>query len=127
MTPQWLTIGGALVPLLVLVAGLGRVLQRLDTIATEHTAARAESKAQHEETRKEIASLREDRVRAEATAEHLRADVEALKGAVAEIRADALQQTKARHDLRDEVQAIRAGLDVLREDRSHAPRARGRG
>lgn len=125
--PSWLTVSGALVPLLVLVAGLGRVLQRLDTIVTEHTAARAESKAQHEETRREIAGLREARVDSEATAKHLRADVDSLKAALTEIRADALQQTRARHDLRDEVQTIRAAVDALREDRPHAPRARGRG
>lgn len=125
--PAWLAIVTPLLAVAAILVGLGRVLSRLDTIATEHAAARAESKAQHEETRREIASLREDRVRAEATAEHLRADVEALKAAVAEIRADALQQTKARHDLRDEVQVIRAAVDVLREDRPHAPRARGRG
>lgn len=125
--PTWVAVVGPLLAVAAVLVGLGRVLNRLDTISTEHTAARAESKAQHEETRKEIASLREDRVRAEATAEHLRADVESLKSAVSELRADALQQTKARHDLRDEVQTIRAGIDVLREDRAHAPRARGRG
>ncbi len=84
--PQWLTIGGALVPLLVLVAGLGRVLQRLDTIATEHTAARAESKAQHEETRREIASLREDRVRAEVTSEAQGHRIERLESEVERLR-----------------------------------------
>lgn len=58
--------GGSIAAVLV---GLGRVLSRLDTIATEHAAARAESKAQHEETRREITSLREDRVRAEVQTE----------------------------------------------------------
>jgi len=118
---------GACGSIAAVLVGLGRVLTRLDTISTEHTAARVESKAQHEETRREIASLREDRVRAEATAEHLRADVEALKIAIGELRADALVQTKARHDLRDEMQAIRAAVDALREDRSYASRSRGRG
>ena len=113
----WLAVVGPLLASATILVGLGRVLSRLDTIATAHTAARAESKLQHEETRKEIASLREDRVRAEATAEHLRADVDALKLGLAEVRADLLQQTTARHELRGEVQSLRAEID------REAPRA----
>ena len=120
----WLAVVGPLLASATILVGLGRVLSRLDTIATEHTAARAESKLQHEETRKEIASLREDRVRAEATAEHLRADVDALKLGLAEVRADLLQQTTARHELRGEVQSLRAEID---REAPRAPRPARRG
>lgn len=87
--PTWVAVVGPLLAVASVLLGLGRVLQRLDTIATEHTAARAESKAQHEETRREIASLREDRVRAEVTSEaqghrieRLEAEVERLRDSV---------------------------------------------
>ena len=122
--PAWLAVVGPLLAIATILVGLGRVLSRLDTIATEHTAARAESKLQHEETRREIASLREDRVRAEATAEHLRADVDALKLGLAEVRADLLQQTTARHELRGEVQSLRAEID---REAPRAPRPARRG
>lgn len=115
--PAWIAIVTPLLAVAAILVGLGRVLSRLDTIATEHTAARAESKAQHEETRREIASLREARVEGEARTEHLRGDVEQLRAAIAEMRAEMLQHTAARHELRGELQSLRA--EVERE----APRA----
>lgn len=84
--PAWLAIVAPLVALATIFVGLGRVLNRLDTISTEHSAARAESKAQHEETRREIASLREDRVRAEVTSEAQAHRIERLESEVERLR-----------------------------------------
>ena len=116
---------GASASIAAVLVGLGRVLSRLDTIATEHAAARAESKAQHEETRREIGGLREARVASDATAEHLRADVDSVKDSVREIRAELREQTDARHKLRGEMHELLAAVRAEIE-RACAPRNSGR-
>lgn len=103
----------------------GALAASLESMRTEQAAATAESKRQHEETRREIASLREDRVASDAAAKHLRADVDALTRAVAEVRADLLEQAKARHDLRDEVTTLRTQIDALKDLRAARPARRG--
>jgi len=124
--PAWLAVVGPLLAIATVLVGLGRVLSRLDTIATEHSAARAESKLQHEETRREIAGLREARVASDATAEHLRADVNALRDSVREIRAEMVVHTTARHDLRDQVHTIEGAIEEIRRGVTRAARpARG--
>lgn len=126
--PTWLAVVGPLLAVATLLLGLGRVLQRLDTIATEHTAARAESKAQHEETRREIGGLREARVASEATAEHQRADLDALREAMREVREDVRRLstdiTDTRHTLRAEMQTA---IAAQRSEVPHVARPARRG
>jgi uncharacterized protein HemX len=87
--PTWLAVIAPLLAVATVLVGLGRVLSTLSEVQREQQSARAESKAQHEETRREIASLREDRVRAEVTAaaqaqriERLESEVERLRDSV---------------------------------------------
>jgi septal ring factor EnvC (AmiA/AmiB activator) len=89
--------------------------------------ATAESKRQHEETRREIAALREHRVASDATAEHLRADVDALHSAIAQIRADLTVHTEARHQLREQVHTMEGAVEALRREAPRAPRPPRRG
>lgn len=107
---------GAACSIAAVLVGLGRVLTRLDVIAVEHSQARAESKAQHEETRREIGSLREARIASEAAAEHLRADVNSAKESMRDIREELRAHTDARHKLRDDMHEQLANLrDEMRE------------
>lgn len=103
----------------------GALAAQLDAMRTAQDAATAESKRQHEETRREIAALREHRVASDAIAEHLRADVDVMRAAIGEIRAELLVQTKARHDLRDEVMTLRAQIDAIKESHASRPSRRG--
>lgn len=64
-----LGVVGPLGAIIAMVVGLGRVLQQIGDVRTEQERARTESRSQHEETRREIASLREDRVRSQVLAE----------------------------------------------------------
>lgn len=87
--PAWLAVVAPVLAIATILVGLGRVLTTLAEVQREQQSARAESKAQHEETRREIASLREDRVRAQAHAEaqghrieRLEAEVERLRDSV---------------------------------------------
>lgn len=116
---------GAAGSIAAVLVGLGRVLSRLDTIATEHASARAESRAQHEETRREIGALREARVAGDATAEHLRADLDAVKDSLREVRTELREQTDARHKLRGEMHELLAAIRGEIE-RAVAPRNSGR-
>ncbi len=131
--PTWVVIVGPVLAIGAVVVGVGRVLQRLDDVREEHKAARTESKAQHEETRREIATLREARVASDATVEHLRADLDALKDAVRDVRSDVAArdraQTDARHDQTNAFAAtLRQMVDAALAEReaARAPRrARG--
>lgn len=76
---------GAVGSISAVLVGLGRVLKQLDTISADHKEARAESKTQHEETRREITGLREARVANEAAADRLRSDVTALQKSVSDM------------------------------------------
>jgi uncharacterized protein (DUF3084 family) len=73
-----------------------------------HDEARAESKAQHEATLAKVTTLSEQRVAADAAAQHLRADFSALQKTVDELRADTRENAKeiveTRHTLRTEWQ-----------------------
>lgn len=107
---------GAAASIATVLVRLGRVLTRLDTIATEHASARAESRSLHEETRREIGSLREARIAGEAAAEHLRADVNSAKESMRDIREELRAHTDARHKLRDDMHEQLANLrDEMRE------------
>ena len=90
------------VNLVVIALAAGKIIASLNAVERAQDAARTESKAQHEETRREIASLREDRVKAATEAEHMRGDIEALKTAQRDLRAHIdevdKRQSDARHD-----------------------------
>ena len=105
----------------------GALASSLESMRTAQDLATAESKRQHEETRREIASLREHRVASDATAEHLRADVDALHSAIAQIRADLTVHTDARHKLREQVHTLEGAIETMRREAPRAPRASHRG
>ena len=105
----------------------GGLATSLNDMRVAQDVATAESKRQHEETRREIAALREHRVASDATAEHLRADVDALHSAIAQIRADLTVHTDARHKLREQVHTLEGAVETLRRETPHAPRAARRG
>ena len=105
----------------------GGLATSLESMRVAQDAATAESKRQHEETRREIAALREHRVASDATAEHLRADVDALHGAIAQIRADLTVHTDARHKLREQVHTLEGAVETLRRETFRAPRSARRG
>ena len=84
--PTWLAVIAPLLAVGTVLVGLGRVLSTLGEVQREQQTARAESKAQHEETRREIASLREDRVRAEVTSEAQAQRIDRLETEVERLR-----------------------------------------
>ena len=110
----------------------GRLNETLKTVVKSQNDAAAESKRQHEETRREISSLREARVASDATAEHLRADVNALRDAVTKLAArvdenDRAQNT-ARHAQTESLTTTMATLVTAAVSRELAERgARGNG
>lgn len=105
----------------------GALAASLESMRAAQDLATAESKRQHEETRREIAALREHRVASDATAEHLRADVDALHSAIAQIRADLTVHTEARHQLREQVHTMEGAVEALRREAPRAPRSARRG
>ena len=105
----------------------GALAASLESMRAAQDIATAESKRQHEETRREIAALREHRVASDATAEHLRADVDALHSAIAQIRADLTVHTEARHQLREQVHTMEGAVEALRREAPRAPRPARRG
>ena len=105
----------------------GALAASLESMRAAQDLATAESKRQHEETRREIAALREHRVASDATAEHLRADVDALHSALAQIRADLTVHTEARHQLREQVHTMEGAVEALRREAPRAPRSARRG
>jgi septal ring factor EnvC (AmiA/AmiB activator) len=105
----------------------GALAASLESMRAAQDIATAESKRQHEETRREIAALREHRVASDATAEHLRADVDALHSAIAQIRADLTVHTEARHQLREQVHTMEGAVEALRREAPRAPRPPRRG
>ena len=105
----------------------GALAASLESMRAAQDLATAESKRQHEETRREIAALREHRVASDATAEHLRADVDALHSAIAQIRADLTVHTEARHQLREQVHTMEGAVEALRREAPRAPRPPRRG
>jgi len=131
---SWVSLAGGCVAVLAVLVGLGRVLQRLDDVRAEHAAARVESKAQHEETRREIAALREARVETAALIDHMRSDLDALKAShtslVGLVEAKDRAQSDARHDQTNAIaaalrQMVSTELDA--REAARAARARGRG
>ena len=92
----------------------GALAASLESMRAAQEAAMKESARQHEETRREIAALREHRVASDATAEHQRADLDALREAVREIREEqrraAADIVETRHTLRSEWQTAISAL-----------------
>lgn len=132
--PTWAAIVGPLLAVGTVIFAAGRVLQRLDDVRDEQKAARAESKSQHEETRREISSLRESRVETAASLEHLRSDVASLQRAhaalVSTVEEKDRAQTTARHDQTNAIattlrQMVTAEIAAQEAERAARPGRRG--
>lgn len=122
---------GAVVNLALVMWRGGQLASDLGAIRRAQDASIEESKREHAETRREVASLREHRVASDATAEHHRADLDALKDALRDLRADhkavAQEIVTTRHDLRAEMQTALAKLAAELMEAVRAARSTRRG
>lgn len=121
----WLALAvgvlGALLNLGALVLAAGKLVASLDTVKGRQEEHRAESRAQHEETRREIAALREGRVQLAADVGHHASELARHAGELQR----ALEEIKElRHDLRAVAQDVAIQRAALDSAGVRAPNAR---